>query len=254
MDTESTAPQGENETPVENTENQTAEPVVRDWVQSEKYHNRKVYTAKGVGIVLGEASSAGTAGQNGDPERLLVEVIDTAEHVDVSFKSVRFKAVNDSYRDKYNIDKSVKTESGGYSISNGDELAEALKGHNLTELGVIAKDNGLTEKWAEWERKCLNPGMRRMNLGNMLRTKAKKGEDVLFFGKPVAEHMTIRGIELKEAGDKKAAELAAAKEKREAEQAEKKAAKEAAKAAAATKTEPAAQAETQEKKSKKKAA
>lgn len=241
------------------TENTAEAQVVREWVESEKYHQRKVYTAKGVGVVLGECGSQ----ENGDPERLLVETLEDAEQHDVTFNSVRFKAVNDSYRDQYHIDKTVKTESGAYSISNGDDMAEALKGHLLAELQVIAKENGLQAKWDEWSGKGLNPGMRRMNLGNMLRNKAKKGEEITFFGKPVAEHMTIRGKELAEQAEAVKQEAEKAKAEREAKQAEARAAKEAAKKeaeakAAAAKAEQATQTETApaaegKKKSKKKA-
>ncbi len=242
------APDETNEVETNKTTKEVA--VERNWIDDQKYHHRKVYTAKGVGIIQAVAWCT-DAVPDGDPDRALIEVMETAEQFDLSFKSLRFKAIDDEYRERYIVDKGVKTASGAPSVSNGDEIAEALKGLSIEELGAIAVENGLSHKWEAWRAKNLNLGMRRMNLGNMLRNKAKHGDEIVFFGKPVAEHMTIHGKELaekaaaessaKEAA--KAAKETARKEKREAEaaakaeaKAERDAAKEAAKEASVPKS------------------
>lgn len=75
--------------------------------------------------------------------------------------------VAEKYRDGYKTDKSVRTPSGAYSISKGDDVAKSLNGLSTSQLAEVAKDAGVGEKFAGW--KHLNPGMQRMNLGNMLR-------------------------------------------------------------------------------------
>ena len=58
----------------------------------------------------------------------------------------------------------------------GDELALALKEINIAELGYVAKQNNLVDKWESWSH--LNNGQKRMNLGNVLRGRLKRGERV----------------------------------------------------------------------------
>jgi len=52
-------------------------------------------------------------------------------------------------------------------VSNGDEIAKALNGLSLEQLERIAARVGLAERFKGWSH--LNPGMRRMNLGNVFR-------------------------------------------------------------------------------------
>lgn len=68
----------------------------------------------------------------------------------------------------------VKTASGARSISNGDDVAGALNGLSEEQLQKVAKRLGAEEAWAKW--KTLNPGMKRMNLGNKLRAQIKAGD------------------------------------------------------------------------------
>lgn len=79
------------------------------------------------------------------------------------WENVRKSIVKDSYKQKY-----------GTSQSCDDEVAEAFKTTRF-DLVKVAEDNGLDlmEKWGH-----LNPGQRRMNLGNVLRGRAKRGEYV----------------------------------------------------------------------------
>ena len=74
----------------------------------------------------------------------------------------------------------------GDATSCGDNVASKLKaaildkkagGMSLAKLANIGKlnDVDVAERWGH-----LNPGMRRMNLGNVLRAKAKRGEKVVW--------------------------------------------------------------------------
>ena len=74
---------------------------------------------------------------------------------------------NTEFRDRYTIDKSVRTPSGAYSVSNRDDVAKALNGLTVEQLEKIAARADVAERWAKWSK--LNPGMQRMNLGNVLR-------------------------------------------------------------------------------------
>lgn len=82
-------------------------------------------------------------------------------------KVAKQEIISDEYRDKYKVDKTVRTASGAYSVSKGDDVAKALNGLTVEQLRDVAKDAGIVEKFDGW--KHLNPGMQRMNLGNVLR-------------------------------------------------------------------------------------
>ena len=80
-------------------------------------------------------------------------------------------AIGAKYKEKYGKDKHC-----------GDDVAILMKAFCLGEknkidpakLAKVAKDNGLDiKKWAH-----LNIGMQRMTVGNILRGKHNKGEDV----------------------------------------------------------------------------
>jgi hypothetical protein len=180
---------------------------VRNWVPGE-YVGRKVFTSKGTGIVIGEDTKE---------KRFLVE-IDSKEY-DLSEKSVKWKAVDDSKRESYVIDKRVKTASGSFAMNNGDDVANALLGQTDEELASIAKENDISyDRW-----KHLNHGMRRMNLGNMIRTRQKKhnadpkkNKAPTFHGKNAAQAAKLRSDEADKefkAREKKAADAKAAKAK-----------------------------------------
>lgn len=77
--------------------------------------------------------------------------------------------------------------SYGEDQNNGDAMALALKefcggGLNepldLTKLEAVVAANKLEERFDVWMVKGLNPGMLRMNTGNVLRGKLRKGEVV----------------------------------------------------------------------------
>lgn len=190
------------------TKKPKAEPKPKPVYKFEKseHDGRMVFTAKGKGKVTGE-----DVGQS----RIRVN-IDGTDH-DFSTPSIRFKAVDDKYRENYEIDRSVKTESGAPTISNGDDLAEAVKGLPLTTMQEVANENGVEfEGWSH-----LNKGMQSMNIRNALRKLWKAdAKSVKIQGKSVAEAQKARMEEAKAArkamDEKKAERDKANKEKADA--------------------------------------
>jgi len=197
------------------TEAKAKEPEPRNWTKSQ-YTGRKVFLSRGTGILQSEDTAA---------ERYLVLVGDT--EIDVPMGSVRFKAVDDRFREKYNVDKSVRTAKGAPSVNCGDDISAAMLGLIDLELKSIAKENGLEENWERWQ--SLNPGMRRMNLGNILRNRHKKylanpkeNPAVVIFGHNPATAAANRTAQLADerkknervAAEKKAAKAQAAKDKK----------------------------------------
>ncbi len=76
---------------------------------------------------------------------------------------VKRSVVPDSYKTRY------RQETGQDNC--GDDVAEVLKGHDVYE--VMAQNGIPTDRW-----EGRNPGMVRMNLGNVLRGRVKRGEYV----------------------------------------------------------------------------
>lgn len=175
------------------------------------YHHRKVYTQKGNAVILGEDKDKGV---------YLVELTKNAEQIVLRANQLKFKAVNDSYRDNYVIDKNTKTASGASSIHNGDELAETLKGLGVAELSSVAKDNGFADRFKGWQDSGANNGMLRMHVGNVLRAKTNKGNAIYAFGKQICEGLTEAGVtreeERADAAKRKAEARAARRVAREA--------------------------------------
>jgi hypothetical protein len=84
--------------------------------------------------------------------------------------------VPDEYRYRYGVDQNC-----------GDEMAKALTakvtdpktGVDLEACREVAAANGVEDRFDGWLVKGLNPGMVRMNLGNVLRGKLRKGDAVV---------------------------------------------------------------------------
>jgi len=72
---------------------------------------------------------------------------------------------------KYRTDDKIKTASGRRAVDCDDEVARALRGKDPEALEKIAKREKLDERWNGWAK--LNPGQRRMALGNAMRAKAR---------------------------------------------------------------------------------
>lgn len=82
--------------------------------------------------------------------------------------------VPDDYRHRYGVDQNC-----------GDDVAKRLTAKVTTPNGVdieacreVAAANGKADRFDTWMAKDLNPGMIRMNLGNVLRGMARRGEKV----------------------------------------------------------------------------
>lgn len=164
-----------------------------DYKYTDKSLNgRTVFTGRGTAEVLGF-----------DPEhrRFLVRIKATGEEASLGEGSVRFKAVDDGYREHYVHDAGVRTESGNVSIYCGDDLSETLKGLTQAELGSLARENGLGDRWEGWTSKN-NPGLCRMHLGNVLRRMINAGEEVKFFGRDLSDAKEARERELAKEAEK----------------------------------------------------
>lgn len=82
--------------------------------------------------------------------------------------------IPDDYRYRYGADQNC-----------GDEMARNLtdrvtkpEGVDLEACRDIAARNGIEDRFDQWLARDLNPGMVRMNLGNVLRGKLRRGETV----------------------------------------------------------------------------
>lgn len=84
---------------------------------------------------------------------------------------------DDKYKGKYNKVVGMKTVSGRAAVDNGDEISVALRGMTVDNLADVAKDNGLWDRWELWADR--SAGQKRMNLGNTLRWKLKRGDKVV---------------------------------------------------------------------------
>lgn len=89
--------------------------------------------------------------------------------------------IPDAYRKQYKKDKSKKTESGSVVVHCGDGLAVRMAGLDNDAIAKVGRENKVDmAKWAK-----LNPGQIRMNLGNVLRGKIRRNEDVTIQGKSI---------------------------------------------------------------------
>ncbi len=79
--------------------------------------------------------------------------------------------IDPKYADRYKV-SDTKTPSGRRAVDKDDKVARALRGKDQDELGKIAKKQGLGERWdKDWGK--LNPGQRRMALGNAMRAQER---------------------------------------------------------------------------------
>lgn len=64
----------------------------------------------------------------------------------------------------------VKTAAGHTSLHNGDAIATKLAGKDLKDVyKLVSKEVGIPQTQLVTRYQHLNPGMQRMNLGNVLR-------------------------------------------------------------------------------------
>lgn len=110
--------------------------------------------------------------EDATPESLVAAIEAAIENLAKRVGSV----IPDDYRVRYGVHQNC-----------GDDIAETLrnlatdeKGQaDMAKLEAIAADNGVADKFDGWLVKGLNNGMVRMNLGNVLRGKARRGEEVI---------------------------------------------------------------------------
>lgn len=77
--------------------------------------------------------------------------------------------------DRYVTSDEVKTASGRKAIDVNDEVATSLRGTDLADVYRQASAaTGQTQKSLHEKYDHLNPGMQRMNLGNLIRGAASK--------------------------------------------------------------------------------
>lgn len=82
---------------------------------------------------------------------------------------IKVRKVCDS---EYNVNQYTKCKSanGNFSLDNGDMTAQILRGQPLDEVyAIAAASTGRPETELRNRYAHLNPGMQRMNLGNLIR-------------------------------------------------------------------------------------
>jgi hypothetical protein len=144
----------------------------KDGVSIRILEGRKVITRLATTLTLATAQGIAAAADGDLPHddlaAVLLKAIDEAA-------ARRGSVIPDGYRHQYGVDQNC-----------GDRIAKALTAKVTTAEGVdlnacreIAGDNEVEDKFDRWMAKGLNPGMIRMNLGNVLRGKARRGEEVI---------------------------------------------------------------------------
>jgi hypothetical protein len=102
-----------------------------------------------------------------------------ADHIEDSLEEATRRTgsvIPDAYRYTYGEDQ-----------NNGDDVALSLKTHcggglkeraDMAKLEEVVEANGIRDRYDVWLEKGLNNGMLRMNTGNVLRGKVRKGDTV----------------------------------------------------------------------------
>lgn len=141
----------------------------------------KVGTVGGRGLTLAALMSVAAAVSKALPTTLDLLFDRAEEHLDLA-EAVRGSIVPLDYRLRYGADQNC-----------GDRMALALtaavtkpEGVDMAAVAEIAAANGATEKHDRWLDKGLNNGQVRMNLGNVLRGKVRRGEPVVVLGEVFA--------------------------------------------------------------------
>lgn len=110
-----------------------------------------------------------------DPEAILVLVQSAIDEATRRKGSV----IPDDYRYRYGADQNC-----GDAVAKAltDKVTDPKTGVDLEACRSIAAINGVEDRFDVWMDKDLNPGMVRMNLGNVLRGMARRGEPVMGLG------------------------------------------------------------------------
>ena len=137
-------------------------------------------------------------------------------------KEPKAMAITSEQRKSYQ-QTDFRTAGKGKVVNTGDAVANALA--PLATQGdegirAVAEANGLADKFKAYAR--LNPGQRRMNIGNLLRGIVSKGGTVTIGGAKVNDpEAAKRNAAKQEAAKVKADEKAKAKAEKAAEKANK---------------------------------
>lgn len=111
--------------------------------------------------------------EGADPEA--ADLQDLLAAAIASAQAAKKSVIPDEYRYRYGADQNC-----------GDEVAKRLTalvtdpqtGVDVAKCAEIAAANGIADRFDGWQAKDLNPGMLRMNLGNVLRGMARRGVEV----------------------------------------------------------------------------
>lgn len=83
--------------------------------------------------------------------------------------------VPDEYRYRYGVDQNCGDD---IAVRLKDKTTDGKGNADMEAVAEVAAKNGLADRFDGWVARGLNNGQLRMNLGNMLRGKARKGEPV----------------------------------------------------------------------------
>lgn len=84
--------------------------------------------------------------------------------------------VPDCYRHQYGVDQNCGDD---VALRLTAKVTDPVTGVNLEACREVAAANGIEAKFDVWMERKLNPGMVRMNLGNVLRGKVRREEEIL---------------------------------------------------------------------------
>lgn len=165
-----------------------------------KIHHKTQAKAADEGIVL-ELDNDNVVAKDAETERVL-QVGDNAKAVLEA--AIAAKAEIDENGDpsedssKSVISQSKKAEYRENGGNCGDDIAQFLSAAvtgadnkcDIEELKLVARDNGIEDRLQKYIDDGRNPGMCRMNVGNILRGMHRNGHDVTIDGK------LIEGMEI----------------------------------------------------------
>lgn len=103
---------------------------------------------------------------------------ETLEAAVAAAKAKRGSVIPEDYRLRYGADQNCGDDLAK-RLSEIVTVTEGKTSHvDLEACERIASANGIADRFDGWMTKGLNPGMVRMNLGNVLRGMARRGEEV----------------------------------------------------------------------------
>lgn len=111
-----------------------------------------------------------------DVELPLDELVAALEAAVAEALSRKASIVPDEYRYKYGADQNCGDD---VALRLTAKVTDPKTGVNLEACREVAGANGIEDRFDAWLARDLNPGMVRMNLGNVLRGKVRRGEEVL---------------------------------------------------------------------------